>query len=185
MMRRSHFYLLSELCFVAPMPQPKTSLTATNPAVIAGAITLLAAFGAGCGSTTPAATMPTDNTTTPPPANNGAMAPLENKGSDRTAANYKDGSYNATGSYMVHAGAEQVQIGLTIKDGIVTDTTFQGTPKFPMSQRYMDMFNQNYKTMVVGKKLSEIKLGKVSGSSLTPIGFNDAVEKIKQQAVAS
>lgn len=161
-------------------------LASKNPAVIAGAITLLAAFGAGCGSTTPStATSPTNGNDTMPPANNGAMAPLENTGSNGMAATYKDGTYNATGSYMVHAGAEQVQIGLTVKDGIVTDTTFQGTPKFPMSQRYMDMFNQNYKTMVVGKKLSEIKLGKVSGSSLTPMGFNDAVEKIKQQAKTS
>jgi hypothetical protein len=36
--------------------------------------------------------------------------------------------------------------------------------------------------MVVGKNISELQLTKVSGSSLTPQGFMDALEKIKAEA---
>ena len=36
---------------------------------------------------------------------------------------------------------------------------------------------------MVGKKLDEIKVSKVAGSSLTSGGFNQAVEEIKTQAL--
>jgi hypothetical protein len=39
--------------------------------------------------------------------------------------------------------------------------------------------------MVVGKNIDEVNLGKVSGSSLTPIGFNNAIEDIRSQAKGS
>lgn len=95
---------------------------------------------------------------------------------------YKDGTYTAEGEYQVHRGPEKVKITVTIKDNKITDTKFEGTPAFAMSQRYMDMFSQNYQAMVVGKNVNEVKLDKVSGSSLTPMGFNNALEKIKQEA---
>lgn len=159
------------------MPEFKTSPSQRKTAAIASTIALLATFGAGCSSSntdatpTPAAT----NTATPP-------ATTDNRGTSSANTNYKDGTYTAKGEYRVHAGPEEVQISVTLKDGVVTDTSFQGTPRLPMSQRFMDMFRENYKPLVIGKKLSELKLGKVSGSSLTPQGFNNAIEKIKQQA---
>ncbi len=100
------------------------------------------------------------------------------------ASNYKDGTYTAEGDYATHVGPEAINITVTLKDNVITDTQFQGTPNAPMSQRFMDMFSQNYKTLVVGKNINEVHLGKVSGSSLTPKGFNDALEKIKAQAKA-
>ena len=36
--------------------------------------------------------------------------------------------------------------------------------------------------VVVGKPIGEVKVGRLAGSSGTPVGFNDALEKIKQQA---
>lgn len=51
-----------------------------------------------------------------------------------------------------------------------------------MSARFQDLFAQNYKPLVIGKNIDEVQLGKVSGSSLTPMGFNDALAKIKTQA---
>ncbi len=98
------------------------------------------------------------------------------------SATYKDGTYTADGSYMTHAGGESVKITVTLQNNVITDSQFQGTPNLPMSQKFMDMFANNYKGMVVGKNIAEVKLGKVSGSSLTPMGFNEALAKIKQQA---
>jgi hypothetical protein len=34
----------------------------------------------------------------------------------------------------------------------------------------------------VGKNINDLKLTKIAGSSLTPMGFNDAVAKIKMKA---
>lgn len=99
-----------------------------------------------------------------------------------SASVYKDGTYTAEGDYTTHVGPESIQITLTLKNDVITDSQFSGTPNAPMSQRFMDMFSQNYKTMVVGKNIDQVNLGKVSGSSLTPIGFNDALAKIKAQA---
>ena len=38
---------------------------------------------------------------------------------------------------------------------------------------------------IAAKNINEVKLDKISGSSLTPQGFNNALEKIKQQAGVS
>ncbi len=37
--------------------------------------------------------------------------------------------------------------------------------------------------VVVGKNINDIDVDKVSGSSLTSGGFNEAIEKIKQEAI--
>ena len=47
---------------------------------------------------------------------------------------------------------------------------------------YQDDFVGGYKSQVVGKSIAEIQLGKVSGSSLTSRGFNEALDQIRNQA---
>lgn len=98
------------------------------------------------------------------------------------ANKYKDGTYSAVGDYTYHSGNESVTIGITLKNDVITDTTFKGVGNVPPSQKFMDMFAGGYKAFVVGKNVDEVKLDKVSGSSRTPIGFNDALAKIKAQA---
>lgn len=97
---------------------------------------------------------------------------------------YKDGTYTAVGSYNSPAGPEQVSVTLTLKDDVVTDASAEGKADMPTSKRYQGQFVSGFKAMVVGKKLDDVMLDKVSGSSLTPKGFNDAVAKIKVQAKA-
>lgn len=63
-----------------------------------------------------------------------------------------------------------------------TDSTFEGTSNSGESRKYMSKFSSGYKSLVVGKNISTLSLGKVSGSSLTGKGFNDALSKIKAQA---
>lgn len=95
---------------------------------------------------------------------------------------YKDGTYEAVGTYSYHSGTESVAVSITLKDGKVEDVTVKAMAKAPASVKMQDDFIANFESMVVGKNIDEIKLGKVSGSSLTPIGFNAAVEDIKTQA---
>lgn len=97
---------------------------------------------------------------------------------------YKDGNYSATGSYMSPGGPDQVEVELTLKKDIVTGITVTPKPGDNTSAKYQAKFISGYKSYVVGKNIADISLTKVSGSSLTSKGFNEALSKIKSQAKA-
>lgn len=97
---------------------------------------------------------------------------------------YKDGTYSSTGSYISPGGQETIGVSLTLKDDVVVDVTATAQATRPESVKYQAKFVSGYKTLVVGKKIEDIKLTKVSGSSLTPKGFMDALVKIEVQAKA-
>ncbi len=97
---------------------------------------------------------------------------------------YKNGTYTADGTYRSPAGNETINVTLVVKDDLIVDSTVTGTSQSIKSQKYMAIFISNYKSYVVGKNIDSIKLDKVSGSSLTPKGFNDALSKIKVEAQA-
>ena len=59
-----------------------------------------------------------------------------------------------------------------------------GDPQAAESQRYQGEFIGGIKDEVVGKKLDEISVSKVAGSSLTSGGFMKAVDTIKTEAKA-
>ncbi len=101
---------------------------------------------------------------------------------ETTTGAYKDGTYTAVGNYTSPGGQEEVDVTLTIANGVVTDSEFVSKATRPISKERQADFGAHYKDQVVGKSLDEIELGKVSGSSLTPKGFNDAVSKIKAEA---
>jgi uncharacterized protein with FMN-binding domain len=95
---------------------------------------------------------------------------------------YADGIYTATGTYDYHSGLESIEITLTLESGVITEASAVNQAEDPTSVRIQDDFIANFESEVVGKNIDEVELGKVSGSSLTPLGFNEAVENIKQQA---
>jgi hypothetical protein len=95
---------------------------------------------------------------------------------------YKDGMYTAIGSYTSPGGPEEVGVTLTLRSGIIIDSFFTPRAELPISVNMQKVFSENYKQFVVGKSIRELKLSKVSTSSLTPIGFNDALDKIRVQA---
>jgi hypothetical protein len=97
-------------------------------------------------------------------------------------ATYKDGTYFAQGSYVSPGGPREINLGITVENGIVTDSSFEGQAGGPISIRFQKEFGDNYKDRIIGKSLRGLALGKVSGSSLTPKGFNNALRKIKTQA---
>lgn len=95
---------------------------------------------------------------------------------------YRDGTYSANGAYTSPNGAETVSVSLTLKGDAVTAATFTGNGTNPTTRFYQQKFSEGYKAQVVGKDLASLSLGAVNGSSLTPIGFMDAVAKIKAEA---
>ncbi len=96
---------------------------------------------------------------------------------------YRDGTYTASTSYNSPGGMDQIKVTLTLKNDVVMDVTTTASGD-KTSERYQAMFLADYKQYVVGKNIASVKLDKVSGSSLTPAGFNDALAKIKAQAKA-
>jgi major membrane immunogen (membrane-anchored lipoprotein) len=99
-------------------------------------------------------------------------------------ATYKDGTYSATGEYRSPAGNDEIEVSLTLKDGIITDATFTGLAKMGKSKDFQAKFGEGYKAAVIGKPIDSLSLGVTNGSSLTPKGFMDAVAKIKAEAQA-
>ena len=97
---------------------------------------------------------------------------------------YKDGTYTATGEYLSPGGLETVKVSLTLKDDLIVDATVVPQATRPNSVKYQGLFESGYKAFVVGKSIDSVLLTKVSGSSLTPKGFNDAVAQIKVSAKA-
>lgn len=95
---------------------------------------------------------------------------------------YKDGTYSATGSYKSPAGIEQINLSVEIENDIITNSTFKGLAENSRSIGYQEQFANGYRAQIIGKNIDTVKLSKVSGSSLTPIGFNDAMGKIKDEA---
>jgi len=100
------------------------------------------------------------------------------------AATYKDGTYSADGNYVSPNGNETVGVELTLAGGAVTGVKITPHPTNPNTRKFQGEFAGGIQSQIVGKKLDDIKVSKVAGSSLTSGGFNQAVEKIKSEARA-
>jgi uncharacterized protein with FMN-binding domain len=99
-----------------------------------------------------------------------------------SSISFKDGSYKSEGTYDSPGGIHKVQVELILKDGVITDSIVTADSSDSESRQYQNKFLNGYKSLVIGKKVDSITLGRVSGSSLTSKGFNEAVQKIGAQA---
>lgn len=134
---------------------------------------------AGCAPSQAPAAQSTAASSTP--ATSGG--PIAGTGSSSSAASgYKDGTYSADGNYVSPNGTETVGVELTLSGGAVSDVNITQHPSNPNTRKFQGEFAGGIKAQIVGKKLDELNVSKVAGSSLTSGGFNQAVEKIKAQA---
>jgi len=101
-----------------------------------------------------------------------------------STTNYKDGTYSATGSYLSPGGRESIELTVTIKDGVIIDTSLVANATDADAKDYQAEFASSYKKLVVGKNVERVSLSRVAGSSLTSNGFNRALEQIKSDAEA-
>lgn len=162
--------------------QPEKNNNLAIGLVVIGLVAALAiggyVYSSNQNKTTDTAQVSTAPTATPQ-SNNMMMA-----SDSAMMAEYKDGSYTADGSYTTPGGQEMIGVTLTLANGVVTEVEVEEKGIKPISKEKQADFAKNYKTQVVGKKIDEINLTKVSGSSLTPKGFNAALELIKAEAGA-
>lgn len=97
---------------------------------------------------------------------------------------YKDGVYTATGDYISPGGAETIDVEITLKDDVIVDAKMEPNATRPNSVKMQGIFQANFAPLVIGRRIDDLVLDKVSGSSLTPKGFMEAVEEIKVAAKA-
>jgi len=145
---------------------------------VTGVIFAAVKYSSDNANSSPVSTAPAD--TTNMPADTSAASAT----STVADTQYKDGTYSAEGDYQSPGGAESIQVTLVLANGIVTDATVVSDATRPNSVSFQNLFISDFKQYVVGKNISDLNLTKVSGSSLTPKGFNDAVAKIKVEAQA-
>lgn len=102
-----------------------------------------------------------------------------------TNATFKSGVYTVQGNYTSPGGPESIGVQLTLDGNTVTDVVVTPNAVLPASVKFQGIVASEVKALVVGKNINDIKLDKISGSSLTPKGFNDAIEKVKREAQVS
>lgn len=102
------------------------------------------------------------------------------------ASNYmfKDGTYSSNGKYNSPAGSEEIGVTVTVKGDVITDASVKVLATNPVSNGWQTKVSEGIKSAVVGKKLTDVVLTKVSGSSLTPKAWNEAIAKIQVSAKA-
>jgi uncharacterized protein with FMN-binding domain len=108
----------------------------------------------------------------------GAGAPSD------ASAGYTDGTYTASGAYQTPESVESVEVTVTLEDDVITAVEVVGDPQARESQQYQSQFIGGIADEVVGKRIDEISVSRVAGSSLTSGGFNEAIEQIKGEAAA-
>lgn len=94
---------------------------------------------------------------------------------------YKNGSFSANGSYRTPGGTETISVSVTLKDDVITSVSVTGNGRGD-SAEYQSMFKSGVSSLTVGKDIDDVKLSRVSGSSLTSTGFNSALDTIKTEA---
>jgi hypothetical protein len=102
-----------------------------------------------------------------------------------TSAEYTDGSYTADGDYVSPAGPSQVTVEGALEGDVVTSVTVTPLATDPTSKGFQIQFSNGIAAEVEGQDIDTLAVSRVGGSSLTSGGFNDALEKIKAEALVS
>ena len=111
-----------------------------------------------------------------------AASPSASSDAGSSSSTYKDGSYTAGGSYQTPETVEKITVSVTIADDTVTAVKVTGDPQAAETTHYQGQFISGISAVVVGKKLDDISVDKVAGSSLTSKGFNQALATIRTEA---
>jgi len=94
---------------------------------------------------------------------------------------YADGTYTATGQYG--SLPSSIGVSVTLVDDVITAVTVTPHATDPTSLDYQTRFARAVPALVVGRRIDEVNLSKVAGSSGTPDGFNAAIQRIKAEAI--
>jgi uncharacterized protein with FMN-binding domain len=165
------------------MNNKKTIISIAAVVVVAAGVYGVAAMSKKS-SATETAVMPATAEQTPTPVTPTTTTPVADKPASAATSTYKDGTYTATGAYRSPGGPDNIGVTVTLKNDVVASVSIVPMPHDPTSTHYQGLFASGYQQLVLGKDIDSVHLDAVSGSSLTPIGFNDAITQIKAKAKA-
>jgi hypothetical protein len=95
---------------------------------------------------------------------------------------YRDGSYSEGGSYTSPGGTETIRVNITLGNDRVTAVSVSTVSADPTATGYEAQFASGISAAAVGRNIATLRVGAIAGSSLTAIGFNQAVGKIRADA---
>jgi uncharacterized protein with FMN-binding domain len=102
-----------------------------------------------------------------------------------TQSTYKDGTYTSNGSFYTPNGSEQIGVTITLASNKITNVSIDSSSiSSNTSYEYTSLFKDGINQAVDGQNIKDVQVGRISGASLTPIGFNSALEIIKNEAQA-
>lgn len=100
-------------------------------------------------------------------------------------ASYRDGSFQANGTYQSPNGSENIIVVLELQNDIVTDVEITVNPNNPTTANYQGQFADGIGDIVIGQDIDTLNVTVVAGSSLTSNGFREALNAIKADALES
>ncbi|WP_193196172.1 FMN-binding protein [Nostoc sp. MG11] len=93
---------------------------------------------------------------------------------------YEDGVFTATGQYG--GLPSSITVTVTLVDDVITSVRVTPHATNPTSLDLQRRFAAAIPVVVVGKRIDEVKVDRLAGSSNTPDGFNAAIQRIKEQS---
>jgi len=112
------------------------------------------------------------------PANNSQ----NNANNSTDTSQYADGRYSAKASYVTPEGIESIGLIVTIRSGVISSAEATASGNSDHAQEHQGDFIAGFKPLVEGKNVDEVRLSRVSGASLTSRAFNDALDRIREDA---
>lgn len=148
-------------------------------AAVGGGLLGIAAL-AGCA---PSAAAPPASAAAAPAASTSTPGSASTDGSSDSAG-LKDGSYTASSDYQSPGGLASIDVTVTLADGTISAVEVVPKATNGTARQYESQFASGIDAVAVGKPIAGLKVGAVSGSSLTGQGFEKALQAIQEEAAA-
>lgn len=154
------------------------TLPRTKKMVLSGAAATILLLTAACGGET-------DDSTSDSGSSSESTTDAGEDASTGAATTYTAGDYTAEGSYQTPGGQQSVEVEVTLaEDGTISAVTVTPQADGGNSEQFQTKFAGGIADEVVGTKIDDLDVSKVSGSSLTSGGFNAAIDVILDEAAA-
>ena len=76
----------------------------------------------------------------------------------------------------------RITVTVRLEGGIIRSVGVEPHAYVPRSLELQRAFAAAVPAVVVGRPIAEVNVGKLAGSTGTPVGFNDAIRQIREQA---
>lgn len=119
------------------------------------------------------------------PSDQQTVTPDTGRTGDRPTAPTADGTFNGTGSYETPGGRQEIDVTVVVADGVVTGLRVDPAATNATSRRFQERFASAVVDTVVGRRVDEVEVGRLAGSSSTGTGFMAALDQVVRDAAGT